>query len=58
VIAERQTAALAKVWGAKDVTVPTFEGEKDRLDRLLDDQPRRNYPPEQAALIAALGLRG
>jgi len=58
VLAERQVAVAAKVGGAKNVALPTFEGERDKLDRLLDDQPRRQYGEEQAQLIAALGLRG
>jgi predicted metal-dependent hydrolase len=58
VLAERHVAAVMKAAGAKQVTVPTFEGEKERLDRLLDEQPRRQYDEEQAALIAAIGLGG
>jgi hypothetical protein len=60
VIAERQVAAVMAAAGAKRVEVPTFDAERARLDRLLDDQPtpRRVYDPEQAALIAALGLGG
>jgi hypothetical protein len=58
VLAERQVAMIAKLGGAKRVDVPRFDVERDRLDRLLTDQPRREYEPEQAALIAALGLRG
>lgn len=53
---ERQVAVVAKLGGDKQATLPTFEEEKARLDRLLGEAPRRAYPPEQAALIAALGL--
>jgi hypothetical protein len=56
VLNERQVAVVAKLGGSKGVTVPTFEQEKTKLDRLLGTEPRRHYPPEQAALIAALGL--
>jgi hypothetical protein len=59
VLAERQVAATMAAAGAKRVEVPTFEGERARLDRMLDEQPtRRVYDAEQAALIAALGLGG
>jgi hypothetical protein len=58
VLNERQVAVVAKLGGAKGVRVPVFEEEKARLDRLLGTGPRRHYPPEQAALIAALGLGG
>ncbi len=58
VLNERQVAMVAKLGGAKGVTVPTFDQEKTTLDRLLDAAPRRQYPPDQARLIAALGLRG
>jgi hypothetical protein len=58
VLAERQVAVAAKVGGAKNVTVPTFEAEKAKLDRLLDVAERRVYSEEQAQLIAALGLGG
>ena len=56
VLVERQCALLAQLGGAKRVTVPTFDGEKQKLDRLLGAEPRRQYSPEQAAMIAALGL--
>lgn len=58
VIAERQVAAVYLAAGGKGVTLPTFESELVRLDRMLTDVPRREYPAEQAALIAALGLGG
>jgi hypothetical protein len=59
VLAERQVAAIAKLGGgAKGSPLPTFEGERLRLDRLLELHERRSYPKEQAQLIAALGLRG
>jgi predicted metal-dependent hydrolase len=58
VLAERHVAAVMRAAGAKGGDVPTCESERARLDRLLDDRPRRAYPPEQAALIAALGLGG
>jgi hypothetical protein len=58
VLTERQVAAAMKVAGAKNVSEPTFDRERAKLDRVLgaDDRPERD--PEQAALIAALGLRG
>lgn len=56
VLNERQVAMVAKIGGAKRADLPTFDGEKSKLDRLLGTEPRRQYPPEQAALIAALGL--
>lgn len=56
VLNERQVAVLAKLGGAKRVKVPTFDEERTKLDRLLGTAPRRQYDPEQAALIAALGL--
>lgn len=56
VLNERQVAVLAKLGGAKRVTVPTFDAERAKLDRLLGTEPRRQYSPEQAAMIAALGL--
>lgn len=58
VLNERQVAMIAKLGGAKIAELPTFETERDRLDRLLSDEPRKQYDDEQAALIAALGLRG
>jgi hypothetical protein len=58
VLNERQVAVLAKIGGAKNVTVPTFDEQRAQLDRLLGTAPRREYPPEQAAMIAALGLGG
>jgi hypothetical protein len=59
VLVERQVAAVMLAAGSKKkITVPTFETERGKLDRLLDQQPRREYEPEQAALIAALGLGG
>ncbi len=57
VLNERQVAIVAKLGGAKRVTVPTFDEERRKVDRLLDLAPRRQYGEEQAALIAALGLR-
>jgi hypothetical protein len=56
VLNERQVAVLAKLGGAKRVKVPTFDEERAKLDRLLGTEPRRAYSPEQAAMIAALGL--
>jgi hypothetical protein len=56
VLNERQVAVLAKIGGAKKVKVPTFEGERAKLDRLLGTEPRRTYSPEQQAMIDALGL--
>jgi hypothetical protein len=38
--------------------MPTFETERAKVDRLLTAAKRREYEPEQAALIAALGLGG
>jgi hypothetical protein len=59
VLAERHVAAVMAAAGAKKVTVPTFETERGKLDRLLGEGPeRRQRDPEQAALIAALGLGG
>lgn len=58
VLAERQVAAIMRAGGAKRAVAPTFDAERARLDRLLDVAPRRSYPPAQARLIAALGLRG
>jgi hypothetical protein len=58
VLTERHVAAVMAAAGAKGVTVPTFETERARVDRLLEAAPRREYDPEQAALIAALGLGG
>lgn len=58
VLAERQVAMIAQLGGAKGVTVPTFDVERAKVDRLLEEAPRREYEPEQAALIAALGLGG
>lgn len=58
VLNERQVAVMAKLGGDKRVRVPTFEQERARLDRILDLGERRQYPRQQAALIAALGLRG
>ena len=56
VLNERQVAALARLSGAKRVTLPTFDAERAKLDRLLGTEQRRSYSPEQAAMIAALGL--
>lgn len=53
---ERQVAVIAKLGGSKRRDLPTFEKEKAKLDRLLGTEPRRTYTPEQAAMIAALGL--
>jgi hypothetical protein len=58
VLVERQIAALMAVHSTKKVKLPTFEAERAKVDRLLELTPRREYEPEQAALIAALGLRG
>jgi hypothetical protein len=59
VLTERQIAAVMAVNSTKKVTLPTFEAERARLDRLLGEGPeRRERDPEQAALIAALGLGG
>jgi hypothetical protein len=58
VLTERHVAAVMLAAGAKKVTVPTFDGERAKLDRLLDEAPRKRYGQEQAALIAALGLGG
>jgi hypothetical protein len=44
--------------GAKGVRMPAFETERAKVDRLLTAAKRREYEPEQAALIAALGLGG
>jgi hypothetical protein len=56
VLNERQVAVVAKLGGSKTAQLPVFEQEKAKLDRLLGTTPRRQYDPEQAALIAALGL--
>lgn len=58
VLAERHVAAVMLAGGAKKVTLPVFETERAKLDRLLEAAPRRERDPEQAALIAALGLGG
>jgi hypothetical protein len=58
VLNERHVAVVAKLGGDTTAQLPTFAGELARLDRLLEDRPRRRYGAEQAALIAALGLRG
>lgn len=58
VLNERQVAVLAKLGGDKQARVPTFDSERQRLDRLLELHERKRYPREQAELIAALGLRG
>jgi hypothetical protein len=58
VLNERHVAAVHVAAGAKGITLPTFDSERARLDAMLDDAPRRQYPAEQAALIAALGLGG
>ncbi len=58
VLNERQVAIVAKLGGAKNVKLPTFETERHKVDRLLEVAPRREYSEEQAALIAALGLGG
>ena len=55
-LTERQVSVLAQLGGAKNVKVPTFDERRAHLDRLLAMHPRREYPPEQAELIAALGL--
>lgn len=57
VLNERQVAMVAKLGGDKG-KVPTFEAERAKVDRLLTAAKRREYEPEQAALIAALGLGG
>jgi hypothetical protein len=56
VLNERQVAVVAKLGGSKTATLPEFGAEKAKLDRLLGTEPRRQYSPEQAAMIAALGL--
>jgi hypothetical protein len=56
VLNERQCALIAKLGGDRKATVPVFEQEKAKLDRLLGAAPRRQYSEEQAAMIAALGL--
>lgn len=56
VLNERQVAVIARLGGDRKARIPVFEQEKAKLDRLLGDAPRRHYPPEQAAMIAALGL--
>lgn len=56
VLVERQVAAVMRAAGSKHGEVPTFEGHKGKLDALLGDKPRRHYAPEQADLIAAVGL--
>jgi hypothetical protein len=56
VLNERQVAVVAKLGGSKKAQLPVFEVEKAKLDRLLGTAPRRQYTPEQAAMIAALGL--
>jgi hypothetical protein len=58
VLVERQVAALYAVNSTKKVPVPTFDSERAKVDRLLEQTKRREYEPEQAALIAALGLGG
>jgi hypothetical protein len=58
VLNERQVAVVAQLGGAKRVTLPTFETERHKVDRLLEVAPRREYSEEQAQLIAALGLGG
>jgi hypothetical protein len=58
VLNERQVAVLAKLGGDRRAAIPTFEGEKAKLDRLLDLGERRQYSDEQAQMIAALGLGG
>lgn len=60
VLAERHVAAVMAAAGAKRVEVPTFESERAKVDRWLEVAPerRRERNPEQAALIAALGLGG
>jgi hypothetical protein len=55
VLNERQVALLAQLGGQK-AAPPTFENERGKLDRLLEQAPRKRYDTEQAALIAALGL--
>ena len=56
VLNERHVAAVMRAAGSKRGEVPTFDGHKAKLDALLGDRPRRQYPAEQAALIAAVGL--
>ncbi len=56
VLNERQVAVIAKLGGDKKARLPQFDQEKQKLDRLLGTEPRRQYSPEQAAMIAALGL--
>jgi hypothetical protein len=58
VLAERHVAAVMLAAGAKGIRMPTFETERAKVDRLLTAAKRREYEPEQAALIAALGLGG
>jgi hypothetical protein len=58
VIAERQVAVIAKLGGDKRAKLPTFDGERAKLDRLLELHERKRYPRAQAELIAALGLKG
>jgi len=58
VLSERQVAMVARIGGAKKADLPTFDTEKAKVDRMIADVPRRQYPPDQAALIAALGLGG
>lgn len=59
VLNERHVAAVMKAAGAKRVEVPTFEAARMKVDRLLStDDRQRARDPEQAALIAALGLEG
>jgi hypothetical protein len=58
VLAERLVAAVFMAAGDKKAQAPVFEIEQAKLDRLLEGSARRERDPEQAALIAALGLGG
>lgn len=49
---------LARLGGDGKARIPSFDEERAKVDRLLDGTPRRVYDADQAALIAALGLRG
>jgi hypothetical protein len=56
VLTERQVAAVVQTRSQKKITAPTFDSERAKLDRLLEEAPHREYDDEQRALIAALGL--
>jgi hypothetical protein len=56
VLTERHVAAVMQTINSRKVAAPTFETELQKLDRLLQEAPRKQYDGEQAALIAALGL--